>query len=389
MKRACIVFLTLCVLFATGCASRAFGKSERGPLHLETMGSLMYGGTLTQRENGETFHGDHGYAQYFIPENAKNYPLILWHGVGQSGKSWETTPDGREGYQAILPRMGWPVYIVDQPRRGRAGYTLAKEPDGEPQPTAEKESEAWNAFRNGIWDPPAAATVFPGVQFPVAPDSIDQFFRQQAPNTGMEPRNNEHRSFMGKSMASLLKRAGPSVLVTHSNSGQYGWFTGMEDPENLKAIVAYEPGQFVFPDDQPVPEIKAGNKLAGQVLGGIVVPVEEFKKLTKMPILVIYGDNISKEPSELFNVDVWRIASQRGKDFVDAINRHGGDATYVSLPELGIKGNTHAAFADLNNQEIAAHLEKWLQAKGLDKQDAPHTGPKPLRIDKMSIPLQQ
>ena len=108
-----------------------------------------------------------------------------------------------------------------------------------------------------------------------------------------------------------------------------------------------------------------------------------------MPIVVIYGDNISKEPSELFNVDVWRIASQRGKDFVDAINRHGGDATYVSLPDIGIKGNTHAVFADLNNQEIAERLAQWLQAKGLDKQDKPHTGPKQLHLEKASIPLQQ
>lgn len=39
-------------------------------------------------------------------------------------------------------------------------------------------------------------------------------------------------------------------------------------------------------------------------------------------------------------------------DFVDAINRSGGDATFVSLPDFRIWGNTHAAFADLNNREI-------------------------------------
>ena len=82
-----------------------------------------------------------------------------------------------------------------------------------------------------------------------------------------------------------------------------------------------------------------------------------------MPILVIYGDNISEKPSEIFNVDVWRIARKRAMDFVEAINSRGGDATFVSLPDMGIYGNTHAAFADLNNHKIYSQLEKWLAKK--------------------------
>ena len=40
--------------------------------------------------------------------------------------------------------------------------------------------------------------------------------------------------------------------------------------------------------------------------------------------------------------------------WADAVNRHGGDATLVHLPEIGIRGNTHFPFSDLNNLEIAA-----------------------------------
>ena len=61
-----------------GCAT------EPDALKLRTMGSLFFGGTVTHLANGETFHGDHGYAQFFIPQNARTYPLILWHGIGQS-----------------------------------------------------------------------------------------------------------------------------------------------------------------------------------------------------------------------------------------------------------------------------------------------------------------
>lgn len=86
--------------------------AQDNPIILKTMGSLFFGGTVTKLDNGETFHGDHGYAQYFIPQNAYNYPVIMWHGIGQSGKSYETTPDGREGFMSILPRRGWAAYII-------------------------------------------------------------------------------------------------------------------------------------------------------------------------------------------------------------------------------------------------------------------------------------
>lgn len=78
--------------------------AEDKPIVLKTMGSLFFGGTVQTLPNGETFHGDHGYAQFYIPQNARTYPLIMWHGIGQSGKTYESTPDGREGYMAILPR---------------------------------------------------------------------------------------------------------------------------------------------------------------------------------------------------------------------------------------------------------------------------------------------
>lgn len=114
------------------------------------MGSLLFGGTAQKSENAETFQGDHGYAQYYIPQKSKNYPLILWHGVGQSGKSRESTPDGRKGYQAILPGKGWPVYIIDQPRRGRAGYRAAGGASNGAQPASASyfnEKEVGNAIR--------------------------------------------------------------------------------------------------------------------------------------------------------------------------------------------------------------------------------------------------
>jgi hypothetical protein len=52
--------------------------------------------------------------------------------------------------------------------------------------------------------------------------------------------------------------------------------------------------------------------------------------------------------------------------FRDAVNRRGGDVTLVHLPDLGIRGNTHFAFSDLNNLEIADLMSKFLEQKKLD-----------------------
>ena len=48
------------------------------------------------------------------------------------------------------------------------------------------------------------------------------------------------------------------------------------------------------------------------------------------------------------------------------MNRRGGDVTVVHLPEIGIRGNTHFPFSDLNNLEIADLLTRFLEKKGLN-----------------------
>jgi hypothetical protein len=64
--------------------------------------------------------------------------------------------------------------------------------------------------------------------------------------------------------------------------------------------------------------------------------------------------------------DSWRARLEMARLWADAVNRHGGDVTVVHLPERGIHGNTHFAFADLNNVHIADEVSKFLSDKGLD-----------------------
>src|SRR3954447_308168 len=150
---------------ATGAGSA--DAAGQDAITLRRMGSFFFAGEVAEDEAGDTCHGDHGYAQFFIPEAAHNLPLILWHGLGQSGKTWESTPDGRDGFWQIFTRRGWPLYIIDQPRRGRAGKVVLHDTDeaGAVNPTNEAESLAWETYRMGPWDPPAGPSFFPGLQF--------------------------------------------------------------------------------------------------------------------------------------------------------------------------------------------------------------------------------
>ena len=64
--------------------------------------------------------------------------------------------------------------------------------------------------------------------------------------------------------------------------------------------------------------------------------------------------------------DAWRVRLAMARLWVEAINRHGGDAKVVHLPEIGIRGNTHFPFSDLNNVEIADLMSGVLADKNLD-----------------------
>ena len=92
----------------------------------------------------------------------------------------------------------------------------------------------------------------------------------------------------------------------------------------------------------------------------------QFLALTRIPILILYGDNIPEQAMNLPAQDGWLTRLQMARLWRDAVNRHGGDVTVVHLPGMGIKGNTHSPMSDLNNLQIADLVSKFLTAKKLD-----------------------
>ncbi|WP_392565340.1 alpha/beta fold hydrolase [Utexia brackfieldae] len=296
---------------------------------------------------GQTLHGDHATVSYQIPSNVKSLPLVFLHGAGQSMRTWQTTPDGREGWNTLFLRKNYAIYLVDQPRRGWSGRSTV---DG--SIPAIPDDQFWFAqFRMGEYP-----HFFKGVAFPQDAASLDQFFRQMTPNTGPFD-----ASVISNSLKALFDRIGNGVLVTHSQGGSPGWLTGIKVPEKVKGIVAIEPGNFPFLEGEvpPIVESAYGNITADSVKKA------DFDKLTKMPIIIYFGDNIAEEPSKIQGEDQWRIRLLLAKKWAEVVNKHGGDVQVVHLPDVGIKGNTHFMMQDLNSAEVAEHLDGWLKEKGL------------------------
>ena len=66
------------------------------------------------------------YVRYMVPQGGDgNVPVVMVHGATLTGKSWETTPDGRMGWDEYFVRKGHPVYVPDQVGRGRSGFNQA------------------------------------------------------------------------------------------------------------------------------------------------------------------------------------------------------------------------------------------------------------------------
>jgi acyl dehydratase/pimeloyl-ACP methyl ester carboxylesterase len=339
-------------------ADTPVASASQQPLVIQQQGSFAVGGTVLRNPgqydstragtDGQTLHGDHAFVTYQVPVGARRHPLVFVHGNGQFSKTWQTTPDGREGFQNLFLRRGFSTYLVDSPRRGAAGRSTEAK-----QLTPTPEDQFWfDTFRVGLWP-----DYYPGVQFSRDPQVLDQYFRQITPDTG--PFDVQ---VVSDAMAALFDKVGPAVLVSHSQGGGVGWYTAMKSAR-VQAIISYEPGSnFPFPEG----EVPAPLPSAAGPFGAVGVPMAMFLKLTRMPIILFYGDYIPEQPTANLGQDQWRVRLAMARRWAEVVNHHGGDVSVVRLPDVGLHGNTHFPFSDLNNIEVADEMQRFLTAKGLD-----------------------
>lgn len=346
------IFFLLTVFVVSACSYSGIKIAKQG--------SFAVGGTITQRdgaydnskfvgwaeqvETGQSYRGDHAFVNYQIPVKANKYPLIFIHGYGGSGVCWEMTPDGRDGFSTLMLNKKYQTYVVDLPGRGRAGRTTA---ENHIKPVAD-EMFWFDIWRIGLWP-----NYNKGVQFPKGDEYLSQFFREMTPDLS------DHKQDV-PAINALADKIGGSILATHSAGGYPGWIVAMQN-DNIKAVAAYEPGGYFFPKGE-VPEPMPS--LTGTVRG-IEVSAEEFERLTKIPIVIYFGDYIPEEVSKNLGDENWRVRLAMARLFVKSINEHGGNATLIELPKLGIIGNTHFLMQDLNNDVIADLFDKWLKENKL------------------------
>ena len=203
-----------------------------GPLVIAKQGFFFVGGQYTQSKDGQIMVGQM-FVQFQIPQARKHkYPIIMIHGGGQTGTNFLGTPDGQPGWAEYFLRQGYTVYVVDQPGRARSGYfTDAYGPTR--RPNASAMSERFTLPENSNLYPQAKLhTQWPGKG--VAGDPVyDQFFASQVEDmqnlTMLEDLNRN-------AVSALLDKIGPSILLTHSQSGPFGWGIADLRPKLVKAV---------------------------------------------------------------------------------------------------------------------------------------------------------
>ena len=328
-----------------------------GAIAIAKQGLFSSGGTVTEPVPGEynaqmnwldasrtgnTAHVDHANVYYQIPETINGSPIVYLHGYGQSRMGWMTTPDGREGWSDIFLRYGRAAFLVDQPHRGEAGSAVSMTNDGFLDAWAADSKDykpgdqAWYThFRIGR----VAPELYAGSAFPTGDAAQNQFFRQMTPNTGSS--NGAETPALTAVLSDVKEMTGEkSIFITHSAGGAIGWNVDMA---NVAAIIAIEPG------------------------GAPQVGSPQYNALlaAKVPIIFYFGDYIDNGPSDIMSTGFWRGIRDGAIAFAEQYNADGGDAAVIDLPKIGLYGNSHFLFQELNNKEIADHIQAWLEARGL------------------------
>ena len=316
-------------------------NSLAGPLHLQDEGTFFVNGQTIRSDfpnlpaEGLDAPGEvtvnQMYVHYRIPENVAGRPIVLVHGANHTGVTYETTPDGREGWATYFARKGFPVYVVDQSGRGRSGFNAqainqAKQqskPEILPTIRMATQQRGWVNFRFGA----RHGEPFPDCRFPL--ECLEQYYAQLVPDTEVTLEGAGAQTVNG--LVALLEEIGPALVFVHSQSGPYGLELVHRRPDLVAALVHLEAGWIPFTAD------------------------EIARTFARVPMLAVWGDY--SEGAVGANGDERRNGC---RDLVAAITAAGGTARFLLLPDIGIRGNTHMFMMDSNNLQVADVILAWL-----------------------------
>jgi pimeloyl-ACP methyl ester carboxylesterase len=348
-----------------------------GPLPIAKQGYLFAGGKYAT-VNGKRVMAGQLYAEYQIPRAQSHpYPIVMVHGAIQTGTNFTGTPDGREGWAQYFLRQGYAVYVIDQPGRARASYQPSEGPQAFPDLDAtQKRFTAPEKFN--LWPQARMHNQWPGTGLEGDP-IFDQFFASQVPFV----QNAETAQTLARdSILALLEQIGPSIVMTHSQSGAYGWPIVDARPDLVRALIEVEPSGPPFHDVDYVgapdyihdgaatrpwgltaiplgyaPAAKDPSQLSfvqqdkadGPGLARCWLqrpPARQLPNVAKVPVLIVNGEASFHAPFEHCTVKYLQQA--------------GVQPTWISLGEAGIHGNGHMMMLEKNSDAIARVMANWL-----------------------------
>ena len=315
-------------------------KVINGPLSLAKQGSFFVGGkdiesntlsTLPAYAQSGTITVDQMYVRYQTPLKAQSNSVVFIHGCCLTGKTWESTPDGRIGWDEYFVKRGFPTYVIDQSGRGRSAVNAAamnatkmgkETPDQLPVVFAASHEAAWAIFRFGAEYP----KIFEGLKFPI--EAQNSLWQQMVPDwINSMPTPNP----TVPALSQLSKQLKKTVLISHSQSGIYPFQTAQLSTDGIAGIISIEPGACPAANSDLTPYIK-------------------------MPLMVLFGDYVEFSPR-------WAPRLKACREFIEKTNQAGGKAELLVLPEIGIKGNSHMLMQDTNSIQIAEILSSWIETR--------------------------
>jgi pimeloyl-ACP methyl ester carboxylesterase len=379
-KPRCVAGLAVCGLLVMPVAAAADRGGEKlGPFPIQTQGVLYLGGTYDNPAAPTTMSGQmHAFYQAPARTRARRYPIVMIHGSQQTGANFLGTPDGRPGWALYFASHGWPVYVIDQPGRGKSGYfPNAYGPQG-PNPSPLNVQRMFTAPELSSplqWPQAARHTQWPGGPGSGVPGrfAYDQFFASQVANM---PDTVQAYTLTTKAVAELLNRIGPAIIMTHSMTGPLSWLIPQAAPGKVKAIVALEPSGNSSLNGDTAPGQACGLTPDGLCLN-FTPPVSRAADLNLTRVAPPDAEHRScwlqgGTPRRLPWLNGTPIAIVTGEasyhatyDYCTArfLDQAGVSNDSIYLPTVGIRGNGHMLMLERNSFEIANFLRRWLEGE--------------------------
>ncbi len=321
-------------------------QTPDAPLVLKAQGSFFVGGEKVEQTQGEL--GDLGpgghitvnqmYVRYMVPQGGDgNVPVVMVHGATLTGKSWETTPDGRMGWDEYFVRKGHPVYVPDQVGRGRSGFNQAVFNSVRAGSAPANALPRWLRFSDeGVWPNfrigPKPGQPYPDSQFPVT--ALDELSKQGVPDVSRGGLPTPNPTL--KALSDLATQLNGAVLMGHSQSGSFPLAAALLNPAVARGLVLVEPGTCPasYTDEQ-------------------------IATLAKLPILIVFGD-YRDTPTGIPALPSWQTRFEACQALIGRLRTAGGQAQMISPPEIGVRGNSHMIMQDKNHLRIADLILKWI-----------------------------